>query len=148
MVSVVVQIARYSRPWSTIQVGLKSYYATFTILIQPDYRECVFCIKARSPVMDASFSFCLDRNKDEYDLTKRYIYKPHPPALAGRMVRQHLSTSLSLSHSLTDSLSPSNFFFLSSFHPPVKCIGQLLTALSLTTVQNRNTRKPAFKIKA
>lgn len=47
---------------------LRSYYAKFAILLQPLY-ECVFCIKARGPVMDASFDFCLDSNKDEHNLT-------------------------------------------------------------------------------
>lgn len=119
-------LARYGTPRSTTPLGLKSYYATVHRPLQPYYRECVFCMKARSPVMDASFSVRLDRDKDENVLDQRHIYKPHPPDQAGRMVRQHSSTSLSLS--LTHTLSPSHLF-CPLFPLPSKCIGQRPTAL-------------------
>lgn len=122
--------------------GLKSYYATVHRPLQPYYRECVFCMKARSPVMDASFSVCLDRDKDEYVLDQRHIYKPHPPDQAGSP-----TTLLYLPFSLTLTLSPSHLF--SPLFPlPLKCIGQPLTALCLITELHRNSIKCAFRIKA
>ncbi len=109
------------------KVGLNSYCVARTCFYSRHIMD-VHVASRRSPVMDATFSFCLDSNKDEYDLRQRYIYKPHPPPLTaatGRMVRQLSSTSLSPSlslslthtHTHTLSLCLSISLALSSFSP-------------------------------
>lgn len=89
-------------------------------LIQPHSNECA-ALFLHSRASDCYgrrlFPFCLDSNKEEYDLRQRYIYKPHPPLEQRRV--SSTSSTLSFSPSLALCLPRSfNFFFLTLFFPP------------------------------